>query len=546
MDLFSSKVDMKESWFRILYFTYLWIPMRRKLLDDYEKGKFVLIAKTTTPAPQQEVVQLQEQHRPELMDQFLPDINYWGKFYYKFSTSTFIMDFISVSFLFYSGDLKDENYNRIGIRLFGFQCFIPRLVIHEIFQQLVTTSAAYAASLLHLVWRFSILYLEGQFVLNPIMFLLINDETCEILQQNTRTVLETYHQYNRLELTQSVMFYKIEDKLNHVVKFHVRPNRTLEARAKLIEQVGIVTKLSNLIIYLASSLGITTIAYTLFTKPQAAYLGCTIESYNLAHLFRFSGSLIVSSIVLFDTLVTLMYPIFVSYILIFDLMIYWPHVKSMLISHLNSMRQFRANIIHSNAPEVAININNGMGSPNLSYFCCHYKQTGNRKEMVTSLEMKSRELESTVSDFFVQLKEADQYVSIILAWACCIWLGCVAVVFVMGLERHTNVATFILIRNVQFSGLMILLTLTVLTLALKRATEPAYGIICSIMACDPTIEKRRWESMLAYFTGRKPKHAFTILHSRIYTLTLFLEIFSYTFTFGLYLQTFGIVDLGHN
>lgn len=535
--------------------------MRRKLLGGNGKNFVELV--DNNEAQQQKVERAKPQ---QLINQLLPEIGYWHRFYYKFSTFVFILKFISVSFLYYSGDLRYLNYDGTNSRSFKFQCYLPRLVLHGIFQLFVTVSAAFAASILHLIWRFTILYLKGEFVLNPILFLLINDDKLIEQSGDIATALKTYRRNDKLELIQSIMLYKIEDKLHNNVEFRVRPNRMPESRATLIKHITFATNLSNFILYPMSFLGMCSMSWTLMFNIQLAYTGCKIESYNFAHLFRFIGSFLICTVTIVDGLVTIMYPILVSYILTLDLLLYWHQIHLKLMDHLKMMYRFRTISGNYHRPEVLDDMPrsrarcchhesllNTISSSSLKTdilpavrLYCRYEISGgcaNRTETSLNVEAKSKDLESMVADFFVQLEEADQYVSLTLAWAFCIWLACVSVIFLMDLETGTNIATIILLRNIQLACLAILIIMTVFAITLKRATEPAYGTICSIMAQDPTVDKGRWVLLLNYFTGRHPKHAFTLLRSRIYTLGLFLEIFSYTFTFGLYLQTFGIVDV---
>ena len=75
---------------------------------------------------------------------------------------------------------------------------------------------------------------------------------------------------------------------------------------------------------------------------------------------------------------------------------------------------------------------------------------------------------------------------------------------------------------------------------LKRRTEPAYSMICSLMALDDSQRKAEWIEILEHYTDKRSFYAFTLPGFGVFDTLLFFQIISYILSLTIFVEQYQI------
>lgn len=156
MDKILTGNSMRKRLLFFIYISYIYYPLRNKLLSLNRSKKISNSSINENEITKQE----------ELINIWMPQINWLGRFYYAFSTTIHSINFISSSILLCQGNnqlLIIENSS------LTFLCHMPRFIVNTSFNYLNSIWLLWLCSSLHLTWRFLVLIFEGEFVLNSII-----------------------------------------------------------------------------------------------------------------------------------------------------------------------------------------------------------------------------------------------------------------------------------------------------------------------------------------------------------------------------------------
>lgn len=454
----------------------------------------------------------------------LPSVPRICKIYFLISSITHLVNIL----------ICTVNYLQIEEYWFGsntINCHSPRFVFQVRLGSSYTNALSSLFSSLHLVWRFIMLYIKREFELNIISYLFWNEKN---INHSTQPGDGSTKDRILQELRQNILYVRFEDGTR--TKTLLRPNRTEESQVRLVEifqkraiQVGL------LILIMGFVLGPPAI-WSMFTAHDFYYKGCTISYYNTYYWIRSLSTLYLSSMLFYECSLAILLPPVVVTIWIEDIIIYWETIKIKLTKLNHKLMPYRMPSGYKFNRSTASSLKelNAMShlisdkfSDNLFVKTpCLLEKLTNQNDIL--------EVQMLLGDFFKELRRLDQYVSTMLTFSVCMWFACNGFLSMLGLQLDSF---GYICRGLQVLGMIIMSIVSRYCLSVIANTEPAYKIICSLVASDPSVSKQRWLSILEHYTGR-PSYGFSFIYSsRMFTSVTLLQVFAYTVSFIFVLET---------
>lgn len=516
LNFLSNKLKSREKLLVMLYISYIWLPIRKKLIHDIGRASPEFAHRSNKRANEIPNPEVPSEHSISV-NLLLPNLNICAKLYYSLSTATHLLIFTSnmllLTKLFDNSELV--------------KCYSPKFSLHRVLSQFYMQWFGCVFSLLHLIWRFLVFVVERDFKLSSLTFLLINNETIEKAILHCEKLRKIKKTNNELSLIEDILYYKIEDKSEHTIKLMLRPNRTSEARAIMDKYVNNLFDVSIKLFVLSFVFLAPLALNSIFIEQQMIYdsLGCSKKAQfpDALYFIRTLPSFWITFIIWLDSFLALLFPITLSIIIIDDLSLYWAHVNADLDVMLDLMF-----LRHQKLKEDEVMIFSKRGLYN-----CHQLNENLHPTIImenADMEKKLIQLRAIMCDFFKQLGFADKFLSLMITFVLACWLLINAVITLIGLQLQLS-SDSVIIRSFQFMGLVIITRLTFYILKFKTNTGSAYRKLNSLMSLDPLLRsKRKWVGILKFYT-EKSRFGITLWHNETYTLLTFFKIFSYTFTF---------------
>lgn len=512
---------MKDKWRKVthykvillasVYCTYLWLPIRNRLVKKLSNS-----------------FKYKNHDEQQLCDKV--DAEIFGsnrvrlavKFYYFLSTTFHCLNLAVNVLLIHQTEMKWFGTNT-------FTCYLPRLYIHWSLDPQNMPWLSQMISILHLIWRYVTLFYERQFDLNLITYLLWDEKTL-----NNASNLNNSAQTIELALLQSIIFLKYEDPNQRRLIAVRKPNRTVESRNKLIEQINSYTVKIIVLFTTAFMFFVPAGAIKIFFDQQSHYPDCIVaNSSSFTFWIRVIPTACMSAIHFFDSFIALLLPISLGLILIEDQMIYWDAISARLeglkqvLSARSSIETNKNFSAHRIRPTLLIDKRNQSLSMNHSI---NYLSLDDQ-----AVQMEILQVQKLTGDFFLQMRCLDKLVSALLTFIIFVWLSYNGLLCAVGVQLSfaKNVS---LIRVLQLLGIATIYTICHKSLRMKERTEPAFKTINYLAVVDPSRYKVDWIPLLNCFTER-PCHGFTILHSKLFTRLTLFQICAYTFSIMIAAET---------
>lgn len=403
-------------------------------------------------------------------------------------------------------------------------CHMPRLVLQDGINQNYTFYFSLLFSMLHLLWRVSIVCFKKEYELNLLSFLLWNEEPADsnIIEHQDPTKARIVR-----EIRNDILYIKFEEA--NRTKTLPRPHRNdqsqdqLVARVKyLAHRVGAMILIISLILWPAS-------LRTVITEHPLLYAGCDVNLYDGSYWIRSFLSIHVTITQFFENFLCLFVPAAAVFVCVEDLMEYWKSIEVRLNVLRNKLPLYR---VLSDCQSRHYN-----ASSAFNYYVSNrilINSVDSRLVEKSAMENEILELQMLLIDFFIELKHLDGFISLMLPFGILIWFSCNGVLSMIGLQLATST---IIIRGIQIVGAVVISFICRYCLLILVKTEPAYKAISTLVAWDPSTNKRKWHYLLDHYTDR-PRYGFTILYStRIFTHITFLQVFAYTVSIIFVMET---------
>lgn len=529
------RLNARQKLLLMLHACFIWRPVEVNLLDQERKERYTTgIDRSSFQAS---ILRINKKTNPFQLEIFI-------KFYGLLSTTTHMLNCILNVVL-----LTDMEKELTGNN--ALTCYLPRLVVHDFLGQKHLVWLSILFSSYNLVWRFVVVFVEQSFDLHLIPFILIEQETIEAgisdLTTSSSSPNTYVHSSKPPTLVQNIIFYELLSTSCNRIELLKRPNRTPEARIKLLNAINshfnFAVSLFCTVACALVPIGIITILY----RQDFVYPGCDTSDPKLVY-WRITSSVYLSLLLLWDGFLSLYYIPATGFILILDLMIYWREIENRLerLAYLMPIYRMMVECRRSgdefeSEDDECRHLNRSRHlspSPENNHHEQYIEQTEEAYKLQESLniEREMLELQSMLADFFKQLKSVDKLISSIMAIGFYVWLSYNGTLCYTGLQLDTQ-STNPFVRGFQLAAFLIMYMLSSKVIHLKRNTEPAYRMLSNLMAIDPSNNKTRWMILTMYYTGRR-MHGFTILHSEHYSLLTFLKIISYTFSVIFFVERF--------
>lgn len=443
----------------------------------------------------------------------IPELHVVFRVYHSLSTIVHLLNLVLSSILI----LNREKDGRLTSSQDSISCYIPRFTPYEVMSQqsLVWFGALFSA--LHLSWRVITRVIKHQMRFDLIPFLLLNERLISIAQSEHQTS-RAFAKLGTLDVVQSILINRVPDSFA-IVKNQIEPrsNRSLAARESLIK----LLHKYFLIAFVALSLTVPLIVFfgtrAIYFRHEIIYDGCLVTYLDSLYWYRSLSSYIIAGDIFIDSILAVFFPPILARLLVEDLFIYWSHIQESINRLVRLVDQYRLAQCDVNSLE-HYRIANSTDSS---------KYWKVEVQNLATVELEIMILLPKIEDFFKQLSRINKFVSIFLSYVLTIWLATNGIMTLTGVQLSTSEGSLI-IRSVQVSGFLIMVVLCAAILKMKSSTEPAYKILCTLIAVSNSLDKVRWMQTLdAYVEGR---YGFTLVHSKLFTTVMLFRIISYTFT----------------
>lgn len=534
-------ISTRQKLFVFFYSTFTWNLVREALLVD---GRTRLLAKRRT-LNQSQITSFLEGREDadgskksmrcgQSRDTYepyvgIPKLALVAQFYMILSTCWHIANIAMNLYLKYYGEENFETGNT-------YICYVPRFVFHEGLEQSYMVWLSVVVSIIHLTWRIMVVVFERSFTLDMLPYLSWNDELIREGSDSSKA-LNDYNSRAGLDLVQNVIFYRSFDATTNNPALRVRPNRTPEARRRLYAFINQFSIVSAVIVATATLLIMSIVLRTILLKQNDLYQGCEVVFFDRAYLIRFFFSWTNTSILFIDNALIIYLQPGLVVILIYDLYLYWKSIEARLIRLRNLLPIARA-ISDQCQSHMMTKIRNSGQMDNGSRYLRRMSLSGVLNFGQLDIEREITELRWVMVDFFKQVSQVDRFVSTVVGLAIVTWLLANAMVTMTGLQLHTQYLTVIIVRSFQIAGLFALTVMSLIFFVIKQVSEDAYLIISTLMAFDPSINKKRWIVLLEYYTF-KPRYAITVYRThKIYDHLTYLKVVSYTLSFFFFVESY--------
>lgn len=336
--------EFKTKLLVILYFSYIWIPIRRKLLKDVYSYELTKSCYTF------------DLDKSKLLDKIETIVNKdynlstIPKFWLLYQIVSSILHVVNIILCTLLLSLKSGNpvYDLL-------YCYGPKLIVHETLGNHYLLWFSLVLSILHIMWRFIILVLEHDFRLPLITFIVGDNELISITSTSLDNKYKTYRALSKdgISPLEHCLFsikeevpnnnnsnkdidtncfsrHFIQNSYNYYYKykFLLRPNRTLKARKKITNYIDGIFEI-NFRSFLSSAIVLLPIAVrTIWFKQYFIYDNCNNhEMFTLTYFVRGGLSSTVTLLLYIDSFAGIFFPTSMVYILTYDLLLYWSVVK---------------------------------------------------------------------------------------------------------------------------------------------------------------------------------------------------------------------------
>lgn len=465
----------------------------------------------------------------------LPKMHPIARAYQILTNTTLIIMFVKLTILFL--DPKETLTSSYYLR-----CYMPKFVIVEDFEDRFFNIFSYVLCFNHLLWRFVVLKFDKKLDLDVIPFLLAKTS---LVQERIQLGAERLNVLGggNLDLLDESMFTRVRNE--HIL----RPNRSLSARNELIKTIDFYFNGAAIIVIILLVSTFPFGLYGLGLRQRYIFTNCSepLTASNAMYIYRIFSCGLVSLIFFTDGMIAMFFISMCGYLFAVDLLIYWRQVRARIDK---CHHKTAAELLHPGSS----------GSSSLSSATCDdldagqmsrvygrtwtkyyaYKQErltgkaagnyGGRFYRTRYIDEHLCELKWALIDFFAQLRKVDQFVTLLIAGTVGVWQTCNFAIDFSGLQLSSKTnSQLIAIRSYQLIGIIVATGSCSLILRLKRNTEPAYPLLCGIVARDRSSNKRIWVRLLGIYTQR-PHYAFTFLGGSIFSRLTFIKIISYTLT----------------
>lgn len=503
--------------FRILaalHCSFLWVPSRRRAIRKF--GHLLRFL--------QSIDQANSQVEDDISSLIvIPKVPHICKHLYIGSTCTHIVNILTTSALILNAEKNLTGKNSIS-------CLFPRLVFHSSLSvnQTYATCFSLLFSVLHIVFRWIVFDKEYEFEQNLIYYLLWDEKS---IQFNSSMIISPTKAILLQQVRQSILFMEVE---NSRAKMIPRPNRTNEARVKLIKTINKNSvQVCSIMLFLAITLLLPAF-WTIFFEQELIYTDCTITPFDASYLIRSIVSCHITLVHFIECFLCILIPAAALSVFIDDLINYWLTIEVRLkkLRDILLIKRVLDDELDYIKPRRRINNGNYRSRTYLTRSSEleveNIRETNQFGQFDT--EEETLELQSMLCDIFREIRNLDNIVSILLLFSLINWFAGFALMSVIG---GTSVY---IIRGFQINAVFTICVMSKICLNIIDKTRPAYNLISSLVALDSSLNKGRWLVISSNYI-RKPSYGFTIALHGVFTRLTVLKIFAYTFSFSFVMET---------
>lgn len=459
----------------------------------------------------------------------IPELNSWGRYYMLISTCWHIINIVLNLYLIWCGE---ETFDKQQ----SYICHIPRLVFHEGLGKKFILYISLINSSLHIAWRIIVIILEPSFKLSILPYLLWNDSLIE-KGSTPEQVLKNFRSGVGFELAQSIIFYRSFDESTNDIYLSMRPNRTPEARKRLYTFIDDIFALSIVAVLCTTVFFVSIVIRSLLVKHALLYEGCQVTMFDQTCLIRSFWLTINLVVLVIDNALLIPFTLAFAIILIFDLILYWENIETR-VDYLGKKLPIVREINDRNQKYIVPQIErlelSGYG--NRYFKRMHYSGVLNFAQKDIEREIIS--LRWMIVDFFRQVSQVNEFLSIVVLFTILIWLVDNGLLTMTDLKLGSNYRVVMFARICQLAGFLIMTSVSLLFFIIKQLAENAYIKIGTLMAFDPSLNKTRWIVLIEHYTTR-PTYAITVYSTnKIYDHLTYLKVVSYTLSLFLIVESY--------
>lgn len=491
----------------------IYVPTRKEFCRQF-KSKSTMQVKRTQIAPllvRNESKQT-EDNRCDIIpddDWYFPKLPLWRRIHNYISS--FLLGW--VFFKFFMPDLSAKlgkwfceligiDTSNLKLRCFNF----GKYVVHF---EVPIESVGCLLAWLHLVWRLAQLIFDRPFKVDLLLYLMQPRDNIErfLKKINSFKLMPTMALDNHLNdyerflchITCYRLFFWVKNKNGkHQLKVscNIRPNRTLEAREKLVNQMAMETFYGFFaMVYVVSLKFFYNIISILFNQyryhshypdcdPDLSrkYMFGNVSHWDYPHI---TGRPLYQLTIFFDFLENEVIELACGFVLFYSL-IFINYISSDLYLYWRRLTKI---IERLRSETIRINATYKEESP-------EYMKAEER------IELEVYDLQVALADFFNQIKQGDLMVSDVLTHFYIIWLSS------FGCSTYEAATVYIESHDYEFAVFCIMASFviippttlaSILLLKLQRACKLYYTAICSLMAHDRTKRKLQYLNVLDYY-----------------------------------------------
>lgn len=538
--------DTNNKLFIIKFFSYTYNPTRKFYSSYYKLNHPAYTNSTRSKSLSGE----SHDERQVDIDFKMPEMKAIFTAYYVTSTITHFFSFFhSIALI-----MIYESYWDLKLEL---NCYIPgRLSLHKDAVKLVPYFQL-ISNALHMIWRYLNVHYESSYRLDGVIFLLSNEDSYRQqlgreIDVDRSTKSNSIARGSSRNYLRDVLYLKIKFNENHSQSF-LRPNRTVEAREKLVKIVDTIMIRCLVIAALLCCLVYPIILAMILLDSGYIenYPTCSPELEKLKaegrlgpysmtfwppnhRLICLLFDAFINLFTYVDDLVALIFPASLSLILTADLMIYWNHIDSKLNSLLLELKSFQINM----------ELNQADGSMPTRFCTTKWRARSSAAGIHgwdhtdDRLCKEIQILQAQIIDFFKQLRYYDKYVSLLITFLFQIWITMFVVTSYMAIKLD-DTYTLTVIRVIQLYGCAALSGPVYGLLRLRRRTKNTYIQLCGIVAYENSHKfKSSWSTILEFYT-HKANYGFSILHKFPLTWMSYLRCIATSISVLVVIETFG-------
>lgn len=580
----AGQVELRSTLMSVMFLSHIYNPVRKFYLARYrlfiewqaqvESDKSLQSSSINNQVREElnhdkqfTVILTQDDREPDIS---LPKIR---DLYYTYYVVSNFTHFIGI---FHSITLICIRNNSFGLNI-NLNCYIPgRLSIHAGAIKLLPYFQL-ISNFLHVLWRYANSYVEKEYKLDGLLFLLMDSGNLESravcisgqsqqhhndyeYKENARLGDRRYikpGETSNSELISKQILYLTTEAKGGGSKMILRPNRTILALKQLsttfqrimfwvfmISTFLLIVLLPNIcyvgfldFFYIQNyPTCLREIERELHSGQRSLWSISLFRSYH--RIFCAPFDIIINFITWFDDLIALLLPTSITLILTEDLLIYWRYIEQKLEELLVKLKLKSDQLKYWNRGDF------GKHSFTADSTSRMYRiirdTTYTRKFQPQIFEETTDEthiLQRYMIDFFHQLKHYNRFVSLLTATLFIIWITMFITTNYMAIKMN-SFQGILIIRLLQIYSGAALTGPVYYLLRLRKSTKRAYGIIGAIMAYETSPHtKMAWSNILEYYTYR-PRYGFTLLHHYPLTWMSYLNVIATSVSFLVIVETY--------